>query len=165
MLSYDIKAFNEDFDTAGLIVNGTVSFDVEGATDESTKITASGKADVSFEMQALPETAFNGGSGNIIAKGDSTLTPGPNDGPVIDAYAAVSCNAGFSLDEIPEYSKGGKFIVSFEFMQDVNLSDYDQIEDIADNLKLELLVTAYDNENKRIGEYTFTYDEIVNALD
>ncbi|MBU0928355.1 MAG: hypothetical protein KKA67_11430 [Spirochaetes bacterium] len=127
-------------------------------------VSVSLNADLQATVGAYSPAGLKGAVMNLKAKGDSTLTGSLSAGYRAKGYAAVSMNAGFSLDETASH-KGGKYVVSLKFAEsyDATLSLADVAGSAAGEVTVNVLVKVYDASNRKLGEYTFTAADFAAA--
>ncbi len=159
--SLELTLTDEDFDTEFMTVNGSVAMVVNDFLPTSSKATATLEADVKAEIEAIPDTSFNGGKINL--KMDIDASAGIVDEIVdnVEGYAAIAINTGVSLDET-EYNKAGKYLINLKFTSqyDVNINDSSPTSSISAEIRLRV----YNASNSLVGDYTYTDDEIEDMV-
>lgn len=143
-------------------IDGSVSKNLATvtATNQLTfplDVSASLKADIQAIVGPLASAGLKGARMNAKAKGDATLKGNKLDGYAAKGYAAASMYAGISLDQTSSH-KGGKYIVSVKYVENINttvkMSEV-MAGSVSGGLELEVIVTVYDNDDKKVGSYTF----------
>ncbi len=148
-------------------LSGSLVYNVSADTDEeltSVAMDASLKADLEAEIGEYAAEGLNGARMNLKAKGDASLT-GSVSGFTAKGYAALSLNAGMSLDETADH-KGGKYVVSVKFVEsyDVTMSLTDVTGSVAGEVEMSFVVKVYGNDDKLIHEYEFAAEDFAGAL-
>jgi len=161
----DLKVVEEDFETEGVvIVNGTIELNVAGFTETSRAASGDVKVDVSAEMESFTGTPFNGASINLKVDADAEASL-DSAGVLssVSGYAALAVNAGISLDEVAGVSKGGKYIFSIKYTNQYTYASSDS--DPVSSLETELTLRVFNASNSKVGEYTYTEDDISDYME
>lgn len=148
-------------------LSGSLAYTVSADKNEeltSIAMDASLKADLEAEIGAYAAAGLKGARMNLKAKGDASLT-GSVSGFTAKGYAALSLNAGMSLDEAAGH-KGGKYIVSVKFAEsyDMAITLTDVAGSAAGEVEMSLVVKVYGNDNKLIDEYEFAAEDFADVL-
>lgn len=161
----DLKVVDEDFETEGVvIVNGTIELNVVGFTETSRSVSGDAKVDLSAEMESFTGTPFNGASINLKVDADAKASL-DSAGVLssVSGYAALAVNAGISLDEVSGVSKGGKYIFSIKYTSQYAYAASDT--DPVSSLDAELTLSVFNAANSKVGEYTYTEDDISKYME
>jgi len=159
--SLTLTMTDEDFDTDLVTVNGSIAMEVSGFLPTSRSASASLQTDITTDINAISNSAFNGGKLNFKIDAESTASISSQEVDNVTGYAAMALNAGFSLDET-QYNKAGKYLISLKFTSryDVDISETYP----ADDVEAEIHLKVYNGANKLVGDYTYTDDEIATSF-
>ncbi len=168
--SGEVVSTNPEVKLSGSI-SGSVSKNVATVTPTNQltfplDVSASLKADIQATVGPLASAGLKGARMNAKAKGDATLKGSMTEGYTAKGYAAASMYAGMSLSETSSH-KGGKFIVSVKYVENINttvrMSEV-MAGSASGGLELEVVVTVYDNNDKKVGAFTFGAQDFASVL-